>query len=800
MKTLFIVLTFLLTTFTGLYSQCTTYQVYESFSSTLPTQGGTWASTSMTYGSTAGTARNGTYYLIFNAVGDIIQTPLIANPGVFSFWYKRSGTSTGSPQFTIETSTNATSWTSRGTVTPGASYAQYTLNLGALSLTNIYVRIRDTRASGTAERYVDDLSWTSTVSTNNVIIPAVTNCSQTIASSTTYTFTDIGGISDTYNNNQSQTYTFSPGTAGMKVELNFSSLSGELGTGGTLYDYIRVYNGPTTASTLIGTYTSIPSGVITSTAATGELTVTFTSDVSTLSSGWVSTVYLVTTTCGAPTGVTMVASSPTNANLSWTEPSPSSGSGYEWEIRTSGAGGSGSTGLVTSGSVGTGVTSTTTSSLTQNTSYTLYVRSNCGSSSYSSWVASSSITTPIPEPSNNLCSNAISLTVNNNPTCTTSSSGTTVGATQSLAAVSGYGTADDDVWYTFVASSSNHTITVTPGTLVNAVVQVFSGNCSAITSIGVVDATSGSNSEVVACTGLSVGVTYYVRVYAKANGSNQGTFTICVTSPPSNDEVSGAINLIVNDPFITGTNIASTSSTTAPTPIGPSYAGQDVWFKVTVPTNGIIQIDTDSGSLTDMVMEVYSGTISSLTYITYNDDSLTSLMPYIELTNLTPNQTIFIRLWEYLSDQTGTFKIRVTTPSSLPVELLYFDGTPYPTFNKLIWSTASEHNSDYFQIERSVDGETWKTVGVKSASGNSTIKINYNYLDSFDEFVIYYYILKQVDYDGQYKIYGPISLDNTKSFKKVVKYVNVLGQEVDFYTKGVLFEVYEDGSMNKIIK
>jgi hypothetical protein len=146
------------------------------------------------------------------------------------------------------------------------------------------------------------------------------------------------------------------------------------------------------------------------------------------------------------------------------------------------------------------------------------------------------------------------------------------------------------------------------------------------------------------------------------------------------------------------------------------------------------------------------------------------------------------------------YKLTITPPTGLPVELLYFEGSPYPSFNSLKWSTASEHNSDYFDIERSIDGEIWKVVGNKLASGNSTVVINYSYLDSFDDLVIHYYRLKQVDYDGQYKMYGPIGLDNTKSFKKVVKYINLIGQEVNSDTKGFIFEVYEDGTMKKIIR
>jgi hypothetical protein len=146
------------------------------------------------------------------------------------------------------------------------------------------------------------------------------------------------------------------------------------------------------------------------------------------------------------------------------------------------------------------------------------------------------------------------------------------------------------------------------------------------------------------------------------------------------------------------------------------------------------------------------------------------------------------------------FELYEIVNDPLPVEIIYFDGTVTPSFNKIIWSTASEHNSDYFQIERSIDGIEWKTIGTKSASGNSNTKIDYSYIDSFDDLVIHYYRLKQVDYDGQYKMYGPISLDNTKSVKKIVKYINLIGQEVNSDTKGFIFEVYEDGTMRKIIR
>ncbi len=140
------------------------------------------------------------------------------------------------------------------------------------------------------------------------------------------------------------------------------------------------------------------------------------------------------------------------------------------------------------------------------------------------------------------------------------------------------------------------------------------------------------------------------------------------------------------------------------------------------------------------------------------------------------------------------------TGGPLPVELLYFEGTTYSSFNSLKWATASEHNSSHFIIEKSTDGEYWKEITTKPAAGNSNEKINYFYLDNIDQFTIHYYRLIQHDIDGKFVEYGPIVLNNITKVKKVIGYINSMGQKVDFDYKGVVFEIYEDGTSKKIIR
>lgn len=90
--------------------------------------------------------------------------------------------------------------------------------------------------------------------------------------------------------------------------------------------------------------------------------------------------------CAAPVDLTVGSITATSATVSWTAPASAPASGYQWEVRTSGAGGSGATGLAASGSTAAGVTTANvTTGLAAGNTYNLYVRSNCGGGDFSSW-------------------------------------------------------------------------------------------------------------------------------------------------------------------------------------------------------------------------------------------------------------------------------------------------------------------------------------------------------------------------------------------------------------------------------
>lgn len=114
-------------------------------------------------------------------------------------------------------------------------------------------------------------------------------------------------------------------------------------------------------------------------------------------------------------------------------------------------------------------------------------------------------------------------------TCT-ATYGTTAGATQSMTGC--VGTADDDVWYRFVATSTVANIYAIGDGDFDMVFQVFSGTCGALTSLVCEDNTADGEEESTSVSGLVVGQTYYLRLYDYYSSAPSAlTFSLCITAP-----------------------------------------------------------------------------------------------------------------------------------------------------------------------------------------------------------------------------------------------------------------------------
>jgi hypothetical protein len=142
--------------------------------------------------------------------------------------------------------------------------------------------------------------------------------------------------------------------------------------------------------------------------------------------------------------------------------------------------------------------------------------------------------------------------------------------------------------------------------------------------------------------------------------------------------------------------------------------------------------------------------------------------------------------------------VMLYSPVSLPVELTYFDGIKQDGFNLLKWQTASEHNSSHFIVEKSTTGDFENSVIVGNiiGSGYSQEIIDYDLLDMKVENAINYYRLIQYDFDGEFKVYPIIGIDNRVK-KDVVKIVDLTGREVNQFYKGWVIIYYNNGETFK---
>ena len=84
----------------------------------------------------------------------------------------------------------------------------------------------------------------------------------------------------------------------------------------------------------------------------------------------------------------------------------------------------------------------------------------------------------------------------------------------------------------------------------------------------------------------------------------------------------------------------------------------------------------------------------------------------------------------------------------------------------LFWSSNNEVNTDVFEIERSHEAaEEFTEIGEVKAAGNSSVQIEYDFVDEDLKSGTYYYRLKMIDLDGTYT-YSPV-----RSVQVVEKYI-----------------------------
>ena len=127
----------------------------------------------------------------------------------------------------------------------------------------------------------------------------------------------------------------------------------------------------------------------------------------------------------------------------------------------------------------------------------------------------------------------------------------------------------------------------------------------------------------------------------------------------------------------------------------------------------------------------------------------------------------------------GEFVLVAAVCDLLPIELVEFTGWYNGVENELHWTTATEINSDYFEIQRSLNGIDFMTIGTTPAAGNSMELLNYIFYDDAPGSGINYYRLKMVDIDGSYDYSNIIAIRlNNEVMQQITVFPNPSNNEI----------------------
>jgi len=230
--------------------------------------------------------------------------------------------------------------------------------------------------------------------------------------------------------------------------------------------------------------------------------------------------------------------------------------------------------------------------------------------------------------------------------------GSTTASTQDATAspfVSCSGIADDDVWFNFIAEGLTQIIYVTGSGTFDPVIQAYENSCGG-TDLGCSNTNGAGTDESLYLTGLTVGNTYWIRVYDAGTGNGNPnptntTFTICVSTPPSNDFCTEAFLLYANTNCmpIQGSTAGATQSSPG---ICPSAAASndDVWYRWTACLSTQTITVTGTSAAFDPVFEVFADSCGVTSIGCYNSSANASEIN--SLNGLTIGATYWMRVYD----------------------------------------------------------------------------------------------------------------------------------------------------------
>jgi hypothetical protein len=96
----------------------------------------------------------------------------------------------------------------------------------------------------------------------------------------------------------------------------------------------------------------------------------------------------------------------------------------------------------------------------------------------------------------------------------------------------------------------------------------------------------------------------------------------------------------------------------------------------------------------------------------------------------------------------STDSVTIIMSAPLPIELISFSASQKENHIEIDWTTATEINNDFFEVQRAGEEISWQSLARTDGSGNTSSPHFYSVADEIPIQGNNYYRLKQVDFDG----------------------------------------------------
>ncbi|MCP9234890.1 T9SS type A sorting domain-containing protein [Lewinella sp. JB7] len=116
--------------------------------------------------------------------------------------------------------------------------------------------------------------------------------------------------------------------------------------------------------------------------------------------------------------------------------------------------------------------------------------------------------------------------------------------------------------------------------------------------------------------------------------------------------------------------------------------------------------------------------------------------------------------------------------AAAPVDWLTFRGEGKATSVELFWDVAAETENDYFRIERSPDGKSWKDIGEVAGNGTTQAYAAFTFTDADPLPGNAFYRLVQVDFDGTEHLSTVVEVTWRKTTGSIATFPNPFGDQL----------------------